>query len=82
MYAQEEAQERAAYEKHAMVEKARITQEQQVAVALAEKGRAEREAQIASERAQEEAQIEKQTVVQAAEIARQKHLNAGVEVDA
>src|SRR5580658_8090370 len=59
------------YEKTTAVETARLLQEQAIAVALATKVRAEREAQIACERGQAAAEIEKQKEIQAREIDRQ-----------
>jgi uncharacterized membrane protein YqiK len=84
---QEQARDLATYDKHRAVEQARIAQEREVAISLAQKMKVEREAQIEAEKAQlaaeiakqravEAAQIEKQKVVQAAEIERQKVIDA------
>jgi uncharacterized membrane protein YqiK len=56
--------------------KAVYVQEQTIAVALASKQRAEREAQIAAEKGQQVATIDRDKIVQAAEIDRQKALEA------
>ncbi len=76
IFIQDQSRDLAAYEKQKMVETARILQEQAIAVALAGKVRAEREAQIAAQKGQQQAEIDKDKVIQAAEIDRQKALEA------
>jgi flotillin len=76
VYVQDQSRDLAGYEKQKMVETARIMQEQAIAVALAGKQRAEREAQIAAQKGQQQAEIDKDKVIQAAEIDRQKALEA------
>jgi uncharacterized membrane protein YqiK len=76
VFVQDQARDLAQYEKQKIVETARIQQEQAVAVALAAKQKAEREAQIAALKGQQVAEIDKDKVVQAAEIDRQKALEA------
>ncbi len=80
VFTHDQAKEMAGYEKQAMVEKARITQEREIAVASSEKLLAEREAQIAMERAAAGAEIAKVREIRVAEIERQKVLEAA-EID-